>query len=63
MSRGISRKATRQKRKRIHKNELFEEMYGILDDEEKDTVSTRSVWGCHVDVITPTPFVTQRQLV
>ena len=25
--------------------------------------NTRSVWGCHVDVITPTPFVTQRQLV
>ena len=24
---------------------------------------TRSVWGCHVDVITPTPLVTQRQLV
>ena len=24
---------------------------------------TRSVWGCHVDVITPTPLVTQRKLV
>ena len=38
LSRGISRKATRQKRKRICQNGLYEEIYGILDEEERDTV-------------------------